>query len=150
MLVLCPIHPLTLAKYRDAFTPSHAKDDPPDVARPRELLLTHRDQLTPLNSQRPARRALAPLVEHRRRLVGDNGRLTNRLTSALQHSGPHVLHWFDDQDTTIFCDFLAQGPPSTPCSLRVAPPLRTASAPITCATSRSSTTASAPSSAPPH
>src|SRR5262244_3985938 len=27
-LVLCPGNPGTLAKYREAFTPSHAKDDP--------------------------------------------------------------------------------------------------------------------------
>jgi len=31
-LVLCPIHPLTLARYREAFTPSRAKDDPTDAA----------------------------------------------------------------------------------------------------------------------
>jgi transposase len=56
-------------------------------------------------------RALAPLVEHRRRLVGDKVRLTNRLTSALKNYFPHVLQWFDDKDPTIFCDFLAQWPP---------------------------------------
>jgi Transposase len=30
-LVLFPINPGTLAKYREAFTPSHAKDDPTDA-----------------------------------------------------------------------------------------------------------------------
>ncbi|MBA3731589.1 MAG: transposase [Gammaproteobacteria bacterium] len=29
--VLFPINPSTLAKYREAFTPSHAKDDPTDA-----------------------------------------------------------------------------------------------------------------------
>jgi len=110
-LVLFPIKPLTLAKDREAFTPSHAKDDPTDAERQLELLLTHRDKLTPLTSQSPAMRALAQLVDHRRRLVGDNGRLTNRLTSALKHDFPQVLQWFDDQDTTMFCDFLAHWPP---------------------------------------
>ena len=31
-LVLFPVNPATLAKYREAFTPSHAKDDPTDAA----------------------------------------------------------------------------------------------------------------------
>jgi hypothetical protein len=55
-------------------------------------------------------RALAPLVDQRRRLVGDNVRRTNRLTSALTNDFPHVLHWFDDKGTALCCDFLAQWP----------------------------------------
>jgi Transposase len=105
-LVLFPVNPLTLARYREAFTPSHAKDDPTDAELQLELLLTHRDKLNPLSPQSPAMRALEQLVEHRRRLVGDKVRLTNRLTSALKNYFPHVLQWFDDTDTTIFCDFL--------------------------------------------
>jgi hypothetical protein len=31
-LVLCPLHPLTLARYREAFTPRRATDDPTDAA----------------------------------------------------------------------------------------------------------------------
>jgi transposase len=109
-LVLFPVNPLTLARYREAFTPSHAKDDPTDAALQLELLLTHRDKLKPLTPQSPAIRALEQLVQHRRRLVGDKVRLTNRLTSALKNYFPHVLQWFDDKDTTIFCDFLTQWP----------------------------------------
>src|SRR5215831_17293412 len=55
-------------------------------------------------------RALAPLVEHRQRLVGDKVRLTNRLTSALKNYFPHVLQWFQEKDTAIFCDFLSHWP----------------------------------------
>jgi transposase len=109
-LVLFPINPGTLAKYRDAFTPSHAKDDPTDAKLQLELLLKHRDKLQPLNPQSPAMRALAQLVEHRRRVVGDKVRITNRLTSTLKNYFPHVLHWFEDKDTLLFCDFLAQWP----------------------------------------
>jgi hypothetical protein len=36
--------------------------------------------------------------------------MTNRLTSALQHSFPQVLHWFQDKDTPLFCDFLRRWP----------------------------------------
>src|SRR5262244_2033994 len=109
-LVLFPVNPFTLAKYREAFTPSHAKDDPTDAELQVALLLKHRDKLTPLSPQSPTMRALAQLVEHRRRLVGDKVRLTNRLTSALKNYFPHVLQWFQEKDTAIFCDFLNRWP----------------------------------------
>jgi transposase len=109
-LVLFPVNPLTLAKYREAFTPSRAKDDPTDAALQVEFLLKHRDKLTPLTPQSATMRALAQLVESRRRLVGDKVRLTNRLTSALKNYFPQVLQWFDDKDTPLFCDFLSRWP----------------------------------------
>jgi transposase len=55
-------------------------------------------------------RALEQLVAHRRRVVGDKVRLTNRLTSTLKNYFPHVLQWFQDTDTLIFCDFLSRWP----------------------------------------
>jgi len=109
-LVLFPVNPLTVAKYREAFTPSRAKDDPTDAELQVELLLKHRDKLTPLAPQSAMMRTLAQLVEHRRRLVGDKVRLTNRLTSALKNYFPHVLQWFPDKDTVLFCDFLSRWP----------------------------------------
>src|SRR5262245_1309139 len=109
-LVLFPIHPLTLARYREAFTPSRAKDDPTDAQLQLEVLLTHRDKLAPLNPQSPTMRALAQLVEHRRRVVGDKVRITKRLTSTLKNYFPQVLQWFQDKDTPIFCDFLSRWP----------------------------------------
>jgi transposase len=109
-LVLFPINPLTLARYREAFTPSRAKDDPTDAALQLELLLTHRDTLQPLKPQSPAMRALAQLVEHRRRVVNDSVRITHRLTSTLKNYFPHVLQWFQDKDTAVFCDVLSRWP----------------------------------------
>jgi hypothetical protein len=109
-LGLFPVNPFTLAKYREAFTPSRATDDPTDAALQVELLLKHRDKLTPLTPQSPTMRALAPLAEHRRRLVGDTVRCTNRLTSALKNYFPHVLQWFQEKDTGIFCDCLSRWP----------------------------------------
>src|SRR5712692_1839796 len=70
-LVLFPVNPFTLAKYREACTPSRAKDDPTDAALQVALLLKHRAKLTPLSPQSPTMRAFAQRVEHRRRLVGD-------------------------------------------------------------------------------
>src|SRR5262247_2112510 len=109
-LILFPLHPLTLARYRAAFTPSRAKDDPTDAELQLELLLTHRDKLHPLRPQSATMRALTQLVEHRRRVVGDKVRMTNRLTSTLKTYFPHVLQWLQDKDTPIFCDFLSRWP----------------------------------------
>jgi hypothetical protein len=105
-LVLVPINPLTLARSRDACTPSRATDDPTDAALQLALRLTQRDTLQPLQPQSPAMRALAQRVEHRRRVVGDTVRITNRLTRTLKNYVPHVLHGFQEKDTAIFCDFL--------------------------------------------
>src|SRR4030095_12708493 len=91
-LVLFPINPLTLARYREAFTPSRAKDDPSDAELHLELRLTHRDKLQPLTPQSPTMRALEQLVAHRRRVVGDKVRITNRLPSTLKNYFPHVLN----------------------------------------------------------
>jgi transposase len=109
-LVLFPVNPLTVARYREAFPPSRAKDDPTDAELQVELLLAHRDKLKPLQPQSPAMRALAQLVEQRRRLVGDKVRLTNRLTRARNNYFPQVLQWVPEKDTTIFCDFLSHWP----------------------------------------
>jgi len=55
-------------------------------------------------------RALAQLVAHRRRVVGDKVRITHRLTSTLKNSVPQALQWFQDKDTLLFCDFLSRWP----------------------------------------
>src|SRR5499433_1702549 len=138
-LVLFPVNPLTVAKYREAFTPSRAKDDPTDAELQVELLLKHRDKLTPLSPQSPTMRALAHLVESRRRLVGDNVRRTNRLPKALKNYFPQVLQWFDDKDTPLFCDVLSRWPTLKAAQrARRSPPLRPSSVHTTCARPTSS------------
>ena len=109
-VVLFPIHPSTLAKYREAFTPSHAKADPTDAELALELLVRHRAKLKALKPQSVAMRMLLRLVEQRRRLVGDKNRISNRLTDALKQYFPDVLEWFADKDTPLFCDFLSRWP----------------------------------------
>ena len=61
--VLFPINPLMLAKYREAFTPSRAKDDPSDAELALDLLLRHPDRFRPLKPQSVAMRTLITLVE---------------------------------------------------------------------------------------
>lgn len=112
-LVLFSVHAHPVATYRQAFTPSRAKDAPSDAELQLALLLKHRDTLQVLPPQSVTMRALAHLVADRRRLVGDKVRLTNRLTSALKNYFPQVLSWFADKDTIIFCDFLTPWPTLT-------------------------------------
>jgi len=109
-LVLFPVHPATLAKYREAFAPSHAKADPTDAQLALELLLRYRVKLKALTPQSVPMRMLLRLVEQRRRLVGDQNRISNRLTDALKQYFPDVLVWFPDRDTPLFCDFLTRWP----------------------------------------
>jgi transposase len=109
-IVLFPVNPATLAKYREAFVPSRAKDDPTDAEIALELLLRHREKLRTLKPQSADMRTLATLVEQRRDLVGDKTRITNRLSSTLKQYFPQVLDWFEDCDTALFCDFLQRWP----------------------------------------
>ncbi|MGF6371631.1 transposase [Paraburkholderia sp. RAU6.4a] len=82
-LVLFPINPSTLAKYREAFKPSRAKDDPTDAELALDLLLRHPERFAPLRPQGAAMRSLMSLIEQRREMVGDKTRFTNRLCNTL-------------------------------------------------------------------
>ena len=109
-LVIYTINPTTLAKYRQAFTPSRAKDDPTDAENAAELLMKHSDRLKCWHPDDDQTRTLRYLVEHRRRLVGDRTRISNRLTSLLKCYFPQVLSWFPDLATVLVCDFLWRWP----------------------------------------
>jgi transposase len=109
--VIFPIHPSTLAKYRDAFSPSGAKDDPSDAEFALDLLLRHPGHFKPLQPQSVEMRKLMSLVEQRRRLVNDRTRITNRLRNALKQYYPQALDWFPRGITTaLFCDFITRWP----------------------------------------
>ena len=109
-LTIYPVNPRTLARFREAFSPSRHKDDPPDAEHLAELLLHHRERLRAWQPDDERTRTLRLLVEHRRRLVGDRTRLSNRLTSLLKCYFPQVLEWFPDIRTELVCDFLLRWP----------------------------------------
>jgi len=108
--VLFPVQPKTLARYRETFTTSGAKDDPTDAEFALELLLRHPDKLTPLEPESVPMRSLRRLVEARRTLVQDRVRLTNRITAALKAYFPQVLNWFRDKEAAVFADFVERWP----------------------------------------
>ena len=67
-MVLYPINPLQLARYREAFTPSGAKDDPSDAELAVDLITRHPERFTPLKPQSVSMRKLIGLVEQRGKL----------------------------------------------------------------------------------
>jgi transposase len=110
VFVLFPVQPAMLARYRLAFTPSRAKDDPTDAELALELLLRYPEKLPRLEPESVAMRSLRRLVETRRRLVHDRVQITNRLTSALKAYFPQVLGLFRDKETGVFADFVERWP----------------------------------------
>jgi transposase len=108
--VLFPVQPKTLARYRAAFAPSGAKDDPTDAEFALELLIHHPDKLTRLEPESVPMRSLRRLVEARRTLVQDRVRITNRITAALKAYFPQVLDWFRDKEAAVFADFVERWP----------------------------------------
>jgi transposase len=109
-LALYPINPSTLARFREAFSPSRAKDDPTDAEYAVELLIHHRDRLKLWLPDDEKTRTLQYLVEHRRRVVSDRTRISNRMTALLKLYFPQVLEWFPDIRTQLVCDFLLKWP----------------------------------------
>jgi transposase len=109
-LVLFTINPSTVAKYRKAFTPSGAKDDPTDALLQVEILSLHMHKLSVIEPESADVRSLAQLVEYRRNLVQDSVDLSNKITATLKNYYPQALEWFKEKDTFIFCDFLIKWP----------------------------------------
>jgi Transposase len=89
-VVLDPITPRMLAKLREALAPSGQKDDPADAQLGRELVRQHQAKLQPWCPADEPTRTRQWFVEHRRPLVRDQTRLTNRLTRGLNGYVPHV------------------------------------------------------------
>jgi transposase len=109
-IVLYLINPLTLSKFRQALYPSGPKDDPRDTDLLLELLEKHRDKLRRWNPEPECVRKLDLLSQHRRAIVNDITRLTNRLTSYLKSYYPQALSLAGALNTVQACDFLEKWP----------------------------------------
>jgi transposase len=111
LFVLYPINPRTLAKYREALSPSGAKDDPTDADLLLDLILLHRDRFTPWVPDDEQTRKIALLTEGRNKAIQLRTKLSNALTSALKAYFPQALHLLGDKlYTTLACDFLKKWP----------------------------------------
>jgi transposase len=112
-LTIFTVNPSTVAKYRKAFTPSGAKDDPSDALIQVEILTLHMDKLSVIEPESTVMRTLSQLVEYRRSLVQDSVDLSNKITAKLKNYYPQALEWFGEKDTMIFCDFILKWPSLT-------------------------------------
>lgn len=110
IFVIFPINPQSLARYRETFKVSGAKDDPSDAEFALDFLVRHPDSLAPLKLESATMRSVRELVASRREVVEDRTRTTNRLTAALKAYYPQVLAWFEDKSTEVFCAFLERWP----------------------------------------
>lgn len=109
-ITVFPIHALSLARYRQAFAPSGAKDDPTDAEIALDLMLKYPSKVKPLKPSSKEVRVLSHLVEQRRLLVEDKRRYVNRLINALKQYYSQPLEWLSHRDSDLFCDFLLRWP----------------------------------------
>jgi len=108
---LYPINPKSLARFRESFRPSGAKDDDHDGEMLCRLLSSRLDQLTVWKPEDPDTRALAHFTEIRRHWVDQATALVLRWRTQLQAYYPVFLELFDGQlDNPMACQFLQRWP----------------------------------------
>jgi transposase len=90
-LVIYPLHPTTVAKFREAFKSSGAKSDPLDTDQILEIVTKHRDLLKPLNPDTEETRLLGRLAEDRRKAVDLRTSHIQALLAALKEYFPHAI-----------------------------------------------------------
>jgi transposase len=90
-LILVPINPKQLARFREALGPSGAKDDPTDATMLAEFFIKHGDRLRPWYPDDVATRKIRLLAEDRRSLVDERTALTNRLKDRLKQYFPLAM-----------------------------------------------------------
>lgn len=109
-IVIFPINPKSLARFREAFRPSKAKDDPVDADLLLEMLSKHRTRLRAWRPEEEKTRTLRMLAEYRRTTVERRGQCIEQLKSILKCYFPQALQWAGDLKKELAWDFLATWP----------------------------------------
>jgi len=110
-LVIYPLHPATVARFREAFKSSGAKNDPLDTDQILQILTKHLDQLKALKADTEETRLLARLVEDRRKAVNLRTSHVQALTAALKEYFPQAIELLNENLTSrLACDFLIKWP----------------------------------------
>jgi len=110
-LVVYPIHPTTVAKFREAFKFSGVKSDPLDTDQILEILTKHLDLLKPLRPDTQETRLLARLVEDRRKAVELRASHIQALKASLKEYFPQALEILSGNVTSrLAYDFLKKWP----------------------------------------
>ena len=110
-IVIYPLHPSTVAKFREAFKSSGAKNDPLDTDQILQILTKHRELLKRLNPDTEETRLLARLVEDRRKAVDLRTSHIQALTAALKEYFPQALELLNGNlASRLAHDFLMKWP----------------------------------------
>jgi transposase len=109
---LYPINPQTLARYRQAFYTSRAKDDPIDSQLLEDLLRSHPDRLRVYQPAPELERKLELFCQQRRKIVGLAVKLENQLCSTLKEYYPVAIDLCAPAAlrTSMALDFLQRWP----------------------------------------
>ena len=110
-LVLYPVNPKALARYREAFHPSGAKDDPTDAELLLDLLRHHRAKLRAWVPDTVEARKLQLLCEQRPQAGQSTRGLDEPDSPACSSStSPQALDWVGEVASRQACDFLRKWP----------------------------------------
>lgn len=108
---LYPIHPMTVAKFREAFKFSGAKSDPLDTEQILEILTKHIDLLKPLRPDTEPTRLLSRLVADRRKTVDLRTSHTQALGASLKEYFSQAIDVLSGNLTSRLAhDFLKKWP----------------------------------------
>ena len=110
-VVLYPINPRSLRRFREAFSPNGAKDDAPDARLLLSLLVQHGERLVAWRPDDTRTRLLGQLVEQRRTAIALRTQLLQQLQSVLAGYFPQAIAWVGgDLTSDMACAFLARWP----------------------------------------
>jgi len=109
-VMLYPINPQSLAKYRQAYFSSGAKSDTEDAPLLMELVRHRPDRFHPWQPDDAETRSLQLLTEARRRWVDQQTALTNQLTQLLKGYYPQALELAGELSSPGACQFLKRWP----------------------------------------
>jgi transposase len=111
-IVIYPIHPNTVARFRQAFKSSGAKTDPLDADQILQILTKHMEFLKPLEPDTEETRLLGRLVEDRRKAVNLRTKHIQALEAALKEYYPQALELCSGNLTSRFAGDLLKKWPS--------------------------------------
>ena len=110
-VVLYPVNPRSLQRFREAFTPSGAKDDAPDARLLLTLLVKHRAALTPWRRQDPATLTKCELIVRLRNTHELRTHHVLQLQATLKAYFPQALTWAGtDLASSVALTFLERWP----------------------------------------
>jgi transposase len=110
-LVVYPIHPTTVARFREAFKFSGVKSDPVDTDQILEILTKHLNLLKPLHPDTEETRLLTRLVEDRRKTVELRASHIQALKASLKEYFPQALEILSQNVTSrLAYNFLKKWP----------------------------------------